>query len=479
MDDFKENNGLEPEIQDENVNNSPETPEDNEPAEEIQTEENTAVSGTDDDAGIPITEPEYDSDSDEPEMCLLCGEKPADKSFGENYDLCADCRQSLIKSPLRFKGFVALLAMLVLAFWGMTFLAAQIQTLEAIEQGNALVEENKPESALNAFASQTNIGWKTASKVSKLCYEMGSVDDVNYLVNMFFYDKTATEEGKELTWADKVGKSDLNAPWNKELKKTYDFVQEINTYADEHSELFYKYYEQLYYGEITEKEIPYDELIKQYSDKLAAAETDLEKGMINYYMLALSSICGKDAETQLEYCSAVAENAPDCTWLYRDNLITLYIQTGDYTKADEWIAKLRQANPESLYADRYEAISLRYQGKYAEAMEGFKTVLDDEAFSEDFYDVYYDALVCEFMAGNFEEAYEYASACFNDQYYLTPDSVNFYALLSKKLGKDSGYDAVVEFLKNYDMKISPSVDKYLSGEITAEQLIKNGEVVFE
>jgi len=28
-------------------------------------------------------------------------------------------------------------------------------------------------------------------------------------------------------------------------------------------------------------------------------------------------------------------------------------------------------------------------------------------------------------------------------------------------------------------KLSPTVDKYIKGEITAEQLFKNGEVVFE
>lgn len=478
MDDYKENNGLEPIPEEENVQDTPdvpEMPENAELTEEIQ-EENTK--DTAEDAGIPITEPESDAESDEPEMCLLCGEKPADKSFGESYDLCADCRQSLIKSPLRFKGFLALVAILVLSVWGMGFLGSQLTTLEGIEQGFALEAEGKPESALNALASLNNIGWKTASKVSQMCYKMGSVDDVNYLVGMYFYDKTTAEEDKPLTWADKVGKSDINAPWNKELKATYGFVLEMNNYANEHSELFYQYYEKLYYGEITEKEIPYDDLIKQYEEKLAAADADLEKGMINYYMLALSSICGKDAETQLKYCKAVAEQASECTWLYQDNIITLYIQTGDYAKADEYIAKLREKNPESVYADRYEAISLRYQGKYEEAIKGFEAIIATVEAHE-LYDVYYDALICEFMAGNYEKALEYASACFNDQYYLTPDSVNFYALLSKKLGKDSGYDAVAEFLKGYDMKISPSVDKYISGEITAEQLIKNGEVVFE
>ena len=83
MDDYKENNGLEPIPEEEKVQDTPdvpEMPEDTTPTEEIQEEENTA----NEDAGIPITEPENNDEPDEPEMCLLCGEKPADKSFGES-----------------------------------------------------------------------------------------------------------------------------------------------------------------------------------------------------------------------------------------------------------------------------------------------------------------------------------------------------------------------------------------------------------
>ena len=53
-----------------------------------------------------------------------------------------------------------------------------------------------------------------------------------------------------------------------------------------------------------------------------------------------------------------------------------------------------------------------------------------------------------------------------------------YAALSEKLG-ENGYDDAVAFLKQYDMKISPTAEKCINGEITIEQLFQNGEVVFE
>ena len=84
-----------------------------------------------------------------------------------------------------------------------------------------------------------------------------------------------------------------------------------------------------------------------------------------------------------------------------------------------------------------------------------------------------------YMAGNYEKAYEYASLCFNDEYYLTYETIYFYAMLSEQLGMKGGYQAAVDLLATNKETLSPTVDKYLNGEITAEQLFKNGEVVFE
>ena len=465
MDDFKENNGINPVDEPDNITDSTEN---TNPPEEIQASE---------DPGIAIPAPEAENEQGE-EMCILCGEKPADKSHSQSSDLCADCREMFIKTPFRLKGFIAAFTLIVLSVAGLLMIYPQINTITTVTDFYMDVEQGNHAEALNKVSQSdvTKFGWKTAGMIAEFCYDIDLPDDLTYLTEQFFYDNKTAED--PLTWADKVGKSNLNAPWNKELKAKYDYVTELDRIADEQSAIFTEYYDKLYYGEITEKDIPYDELIKKYEDKLAAAKTNEEKGLINYYMLALSSICKKDVETQLSYCEKIVEFLPDCRWIYLDNIVTLSIQAGKYDQAKEYIDILSKSNPDNAnYAERYNALMLRYEGKYDEALTALDAIIADLA-NNGIYEAYYDALICELLAGDYEAAYGYAKDCFEQQYYLTVESINLYAILSKKLD-EKGYDDAVEFLKQYDMKISPTAEKCINGEITIEQLFKNGEVVFE
>lgn len=468
MDDFKENNGIQPVDEPDNTTDSPEN---TNPPEDIQANK---------DQGITITEPDTAEADCEPqeEMCILCGEKPVDKSRSQSSDLCSDCRETFIKTPLRFKGFIAVITLFVLSVAGLIMLYPHLGTITTVADFYMDIEQGNHAEALSKVSQSdvTAFGWKTAGMIAEFCYDIDLPDDLAYLTEQFFYDNSTAED--PLTWSDKVGKSNLNAPWNKELKEKYNYVIELDKVADEQSEIFAEYYNKLYYGEITEKDIPYDELIKKYEDKLASAKTNEEKGLINYYMLALSSICSKDIDTQLKYCEQIVEFIPNCRWIYLDNIVTLSIQAGKHDQAKEYIDVLSKSNPDNAnYAKRYNAMLLRYEGKYDEAMEVLDSIIADIA-NNGIYEAYYDALICQLLAGDYEAAYGYAKDCFEQEAYLTVESINLYAILSKKLD-EKGYDDAVEFLKQYDMKISPTAEKCINGEITIEQLFKNGEVVFE
>lgn len=452
------------------------TPENENVSEEL-------INDTENDEGIPITAPEESEKevSETPaeiEMCILCEKNAPDKSHGEDYDLCAECRKKLIYSRFRFKGILALLAIIVFASWGFSYLAKQGAEIEAISEGYELLEEEKPQSALYNFGSTTNMGWKTAKNLVKKCLDIGSIDNASYLLSTYFYDENAVEEGDTLTWAEKAGRSDINAPWNKELKETYDFINELNGHANIYSKDFMSYSEQLYYGEIKVEDVPYDELIDNYNKLEEAAKTDLEKGVINYYKLALASICEADPAEQYGFCLKVSEYIPECPWMFMENLVMLSIQQGKYDEADSWIAKMREINSENVYADIYSSLSLRYQGKYDEAIKGFEAIVAD-IDNNQAYDAYYELLVCHFLKGEYEKALEYARHCVEDESYLTYEAIYFYAMLSKQTGYDAGYDNAVALLASGNEKLSPTVDKYISGEITAEDIFKDGEVVFE
>ncbi len=469
MDDFKENNGTQPVDE---PDNTPDSPENTNPPEDIQANE---------DLGIAITEPDTVEGESEPaeEMCILCGEKPADKSRSKSSDLCSDCRNMFIKTPLRFKGFLAVIALVAISVAGLLMIYPHISTITTVTDFYMDIEQGNYSDALSKISQTdiTTIGWKTAGMIGEFCYSIDLPDDLTYLTGEFFYDKNTAKD--PLTWSDKVGKSNLNAPWNKELKAKYDYVTKLDKIADEQSAIFTEYYNKLYYGEITEKDIPYDELIKKYEDKLAAAKTNEDKGMINYYMLALSSVCKKDVETQLKYCEEIVKYLPNCRWIYLDNIITLSIRAGKYDEAKGYIETLSKSNPDNAnYAKRYNALLLRYEGKYDEARAILDEMIADIA-NNGVYETFYDALLCALLSGDYEAAYEYAKDCVEQENYLTVESVNLYAILSKQFDNNSGYDDAVAFLKQYDMKLSPTAEKCINGEITIEQLFKDGEVVFE
>ncbi len=428
--------------------------------------------------GIQITPPDS-NEKEKVEMCILCEKKPAYKTATVDSDLCKSCREGFIRTPFRLSGIIALVLVIIMAVSGILVVRPQTPTVSAIRNGYKSLSESKYSDAIGGIsdlATQGTMGWKTAFTLAKFCKKINLPTDYTFLVEQFFYDK---EANPDLTWQDMAGKANLNASWNKDIKEYYDYLVLLEKLADEKSKHFTDYYSQLQSGSIESKDIPYDDIINRYKAELKTASSDAEKGMIYYYLLATSSICEKDIQTQLDYCKSVAQYLPGCYWLYLDNLITLSIQAGEYSEATKHIETLSKSNEtDANYARRYTAMLYRYQGKYDESLAILKDLIANIDATE-IYEAYFEAMLCEMLKGNTKEALEYAIYCVEYEYYLTYDSINLYAILCKQAGDDEGYKFACEIFEQYGMELSPTVDKYLNGEITMEELFKDGEVVFE
>lgn len=430
------------------------------------------------DEGIQITPP--DSNDNSPvEMCILCEKNPAYKTATVDSDLCEECRKGFLRTPLHIGGIIAVFFIIVLAFSGLMLARPQSAEFTAIRDGYKNIQAGNYDVALKGIvdtANQGTMGWKSAGAFAELCGKINLPTDLTFLVESFFYDKTADST---LQWQDIAGKGNLNASWNKELKEKYDYLVLIEKIADEKSTYFTDYYTLFQSGEIEPKDIPYDEIISKYKTDFAAATTNEEKGIICYYMLATSNICEKDVRTQFNYCKSIQQYIPDCYWLYLDNLITLSIQAGEYSEAQKNIDTLTTlSSTDKNYAKRYTAMMYRYQGKYDESLAILKDLIANIE-TTGIYEAYYEAMLCEMFKGNTKEAREYAIDCVELEYYMTYDSINLYAILCKQANDDEGYQFASDIFEQYGMKLSPTVDKYLNGEITTEELFKDGEVVFE
>lgn len=481
MDDYKENNGLEPVPEEEDVSGgdvpAAEETENTIQPEEIQETENG------EEEGILITPQDDTADepADEAEMCILCGEKPADKSFGENYDLCADCRKSLIKSPMRFSGFLAILMLFCAGVWGLLFAANQANTLMGVLEGDEYAAENRLYTAISSYSASGNIGWKTAKRMIDAYNKSGYLSGINSTVTTYFYDASSLEEGDTLTFAEKAGKSDLNAFWNKDIKKIYTDYNDAMAAYQEYYAFISEYDEQLYYGSIAAEDIPYDEVNAKYDAAMNDAESAVEKAFIRYCQYYLAYMCGKDTKVQHGYLAEVAEIAPDYGWLYLTPLTEMNVLLGNYEEALAGCEALEAANADDLYGEYYRAQAYRRQGNYTEALEKCEDMIADYDNSQ-FYYAFYEAAITAFLMGDYDKALEYSDTCYGggtSGVYLNEQTVNFHALVCKKLGDEDGYNAVVEFLKSYEMEISPTVTQYFNGEVTAEEIFNEREVAFE
>ncbi len=485
MDEFKEKDSLEAIPEEETVSGGDAPAEEateeaeNKIEEQAESEEQTAAEEqTEIEDGILITpEEEVEKAPDEEEMCLLCGEKPADKSFGENYDLCADCRKSLIKSPLRFSGFLAVVALFCAGLWGMMFSVNQYSTLTAVIQGDDYLATNNLNRAISSYSSASNVGFKTARKIVDTANKSGYLSAINSAVSTYFYDASDLEEGEKLSFADKAGKANLNAFWNRKTKAiSEDYNAAMDAYEKYYAYLS-QYDEQLYYGTVTAEEVPYDDIFEQYEAAKQDNESVEELAFINYCEYYLAIICDKGVDAQYAALVETARVAPEFDWLYLTPLAEMNVRLGNYDEAEENCAALEAKNADDLYGEYYRAQIYRMKGEYDKALAIAEEMVADYDESG-FYYAFYEAAIDCFLMGDYEKALSYNTTCYDGE-YLNEMTANLQALLYKLGGDEDGYDEVVSMLAGYDIEISPTVQEYLDGKITAEEMFNEREVPFE
>ncbi len=445
----------------------------------VSMEEEAALDFSQDIPVTPLEENEDGGEEDEApaeEMCILCGEKPADKSYGEDYDLCAECRKKMMKTPLSFSSLLIFVILLGIGLFGWVLSAAQLPSLQAVTAGYDYAQKNQLYSAVQSFSGAGSVGWKTARSAIGMYQKSGYLSGINSTVSTYFYD-TKADTGAKLTWADKVGKANLNAPWNKDVKKVYsDYTKAMKAY-EKYYAYFSEYDEQLYYGEIQVKDVPYDSLIKKLEEAKKTDTSTEGLAFTSYCEWYLTSNCDKGLDLELKYMKEVQKVRPDYTWLYLSELTELLINSEDYETAEQYCKQMEQANADDYYAQYYRAMILRAKGKYDEAIALMDEIIEDYD-NNGFYLAYYEAGVSAFLKGDVKKAKSYIQVCYDGE-YLNYDTANFYALLCKAGGDNKGYEEVVKMLQGYEMEISPTVEKYFSKKITAQQLFSKNGNVFE
>lgn len=413
-------------------------------------------------------EPEEPEEPAEP--CALCGEKPADKSFGPDYDLCADCRKKLIRTPVKFSGLITFIVMLALVLvGGYLSVLGQAGTYANVADAMQASQDKKCYSVINSLQQTSGMGWKSASLLVKACDLSGYMSPLQDVIGTYFYDKNASEDVTPLTWEDKVGKSDLNAPWNKEVREIYDSYKEISAAYEKYYKIFSEYDEKLYYSEITASDVPYDDIYAQLEAERTKTEDKAELSMIGYMENYIANMCDRSEEEQIAALEICRDETPEYTWLYLNNLTETYILAGEYDKAEECCKQIEERNAEDKFDEFYRAKIANGKKDYDKAIELLEGIIKDYE-DNGFYYAFYEAAVNYALKGDLEKAKEYLTRCVIQQEDVTYNSVNLYALVCKELKDNDGYKAAESLLNQNYYEISPTLDKYFKGKLTLEEI---------
>lgn len=191
---------------------------------------------------------------------------------------------------------------------------------------------------------------------------------------------------------------ELDQPRNANIKKLYNAIKSVDAIATSLDEKMNSF--------VTQKEdgtydVKYDEGIKFFDSY--KVDTDIEKGLMEYYKFMLAYYANKDSKTALgfidnaykksgEYGYLYLQNYMGMAWQYKEYdkvlelskiatelnvndasayyyAVKVYIEKNDFDTADKMCEEMRKANPDGIDYYSTKAEVLRRQNKLDEAIE--------------------------------------------------------------------------------------------------------------
>ena len=191
---------------------------------------------------------------------------------------------------------------------------------------------------------------------------------------------------------------ELDQPRNADIKKLYNAIKSVDAIATSLDEKMNSF--------VTQKEdgtydVKYDEGIKFFDSY--KVDTDIEKGLMEYYKFMLAYYANKDSKTALdfidnaykisgEYGYLYLQNYMGMAWQYKEYdkvlelskiatelnvndasayyyAVKVYIEKNDLDSADKMCEEMRKANPDGIDYYSTKAEVLRRQNKLDEAIE--------------------------------------------------------------------------------------------------------------
>ncbi|MCH5197599.1 MAG: hypothetical protein J1E34_01725 [Oscillospiraceae bacterium] len=245
-----------------------------------------------------------------------------------------------------------------------------------------------------------------------------------------------------------------------ELTKLYNAQYAVN-------EVFYPFYsEAYYYGKDLNKEE-----INAALDKLVTDEADeYLLAFVSYYRYLTEGFTDENTDIMLKYLTEFAEKMGKYPVLYGISLAEVYRMSGDYEKAEEIAKEILEINIADDYSNSILAFVYRINNNVDEAL---KTAEKGVQLSGESYYCAAEALVDLILKGDFEKAFDYAKALYEEN--LTVDNCEYIKIIAAlydgsnteiKAELDSYNTEIDELFENYGLTLSDSAKGIIDKTLT-------------
>ncbi len=407
----------------------------------------------------------------EEELCQCCGERRRDKSFGENYEYCRNCREAMKKYPLSIPGLITLAAMVFVAVVSIFSFASDFNIYNTVREGDKYLAENKLYSALDSYEGAIS-AFEEDDVLAKSLY-FKNIKILHHTMPEGIYSMSDIIDKVETA----LSGFEANVPiysnyvqMHQEAQVLYGTMNEFYTLLNNEKYIEYDFQDKEQYeeimteiGAIIDKQITVTSVDKKTSQLVPSSEA-----MVRFcqYMFAYTNGYYEDS---YQYMNEVCELEPTYLWLYAYELGMVEIQKGNKDNAQILADALYNSNTELPDAYALQSTIARMTGKNEKAIEWAEKGIKNTSENAELLRLKAMAYIAE---GDYEAAKEATDSALEiDEYgllYMTA------LVVENELDNEDAVEELKDSLKNNDMELSEKMEKYFKGKITAQEMFTEG-----
>ena len=451
--------------------------------------------------------------ADDDGLCIVCG-KERGNSPSDLY--CNECRKKFLRTNYGVGHIILAFVMVIVAALGYFVATSTVTVSSKLFKADQCISEKRYTDALNLCSDAFEATDKLNSGVNAVVKSVNSnfanqdwfsegeratrliLETYVYTMTISYNDRNTFVQAVEKYYQD----GELDRPENANIKKLYNVMKEIDSTTALLGEKINDYASAKEDGSY---DVKYDEGIK-YLDSFTA-DTDIKKGLVDYYKFMLAFYAEKDSKTILGFMNDAYTESGDYGYLYLQDYLAMawqykdydkvlelaktatelnvndasgyyysvkvYIERDDLASADKLCEEMRKANPDGLDYYSTKAEILRRRNKLDEAIEICRKGIVAGSDSE----IYRQQAIAYLLKSDKENALEaikqsYEIATQSQQ--LSIQTANTVALICFICDDTTTYEEVEAMFKQSSMEFSDSVKKCIKGDITFEDIFMKG-----